>query len=558
MKSQLWRKRPSGLAGLVLAIVALTIAISWILLPAREELGLIDAEAGRIDRASERLEAVIATGNTSPEGVAALARARLNSADVEGALVLLEQLARKQPEDPNLQMEIARIYQGLEVPEKEIQALAGNASLRSRERVQRRLADLFELTDDRVKARRALEVVIALKKADGDDYRRLARLYAEDGLIETAVHVLSVAVDTPDGTGVLEMLGEELQMRLSIGGPDGLAERISTVLTRNKASVMQVRSLLSQVTAWGYPDLVVDVLSQGQYGSSVELMKLHIEALSKMQRRGDALAALNRLMELANKGDLATRLTALDCAVSLEAWPQVKQVIETVGLTQVPSSRIGAAAAAAINLKGVAFARSVVDAIEKQQPWVDPIVVAELHLVAGLFQEARAQAVAAENSIGFDTARALYLVDLFLRLKMRGEAGDLLEQAFARSSDTLTWERSLAVNSADDAAYLFLRLGRAEAGYRVLARLREVTGDPSYDGAWALLAAASDRPNAVKKWLTSDGSSELPETYLRDLRSLASQAGAKSLAIRLAKIVAHKSGTDRDKLSWAGEIIGYR
>src|SRR5215218_3902245 len=99
---------------LLLASVGLFLSIGAI--PKGLERGLLDLELGRTEEATAVLEAKYRDGDRSAATTAALARARVRTGDVSGAVSLLEKLLEVRPRDPALLSTLAHHYRDMQRP----------------------------------------------------------------------------------------------------------------------------------------------------------------------------------------------------------------------------------------------------------------------------------------------------------------------------------------------------------------------------------------------------------------------------------------------------------
>jgi hypothetical protein len=538
------------------AVIVPTLLLSLYVLPQSAELGLIDAEAGRVGSAVERLESAVETGRNLPTSVAALAEARAELGDPVGSLALLLDLAEERPRDPRLLAEIARHYKGLARAADEAATIERIQAITPSTDNLRRLLDLATEIGDDAKRHLVLSELIEGGSVVVDDYVELAGLMATEGDLTGAALVLA---DVPDGLSRvdrLEALALEIALLVDGRRPAHALERAQSVLSTDRFGDDDILNLSRGLFDKRYFALVGSLLSGLPATlSSERLTALQVMALDESGRRDDALAALGRLREgkLAGKGIKAD--SYLEAAIAVRSQSDILTAARRVGFGELTQMQIGPAAAAAVTVKDTGAASEILALGRKTLKLIDPIMVAELFATVGDLDEARRKAVAARSSTEGNPDRALYLADLMLRLEARGDAIAVLSSTFPTDSEVPDWVAAVAPEKVDDLAYLFLRAERPEQGFQVIGRLRDSAPGETVERAWALVAMASGHGRAVGEWYANAPQDGMDIDYLVDLRNLSFQQDARPVVAHVARSIVEKRGSDMDKMFLAGALI---
>ncbi|MDO9711748.1 tetratricopeptide repeat protein [Paracraurococcus lichenis] len=498
-------------------------------------------EAGDPRRAVTILEARMAAGDHSPATVAALARARADAGDPVGAAQLLQALAAQRPRDAAVFTALAGLQrtigdaEGLTRTLERLQTLAPTAAQ------QRELARLYAAAGRTVEQRAALRRLVADKTAEVEDYLVLARLEAALGQPSAGVAALRALGGRRPGAVDASVVGLELSLLLASGEADQAFQRATDWLQRQRRDLAQAGPLLAgSLTMGGRPDLAAALLQP--YAGMGAAPRL-VTALAQAENdAGHPAAGLQRLEQLDATGgeeNGQSALLRLRLALVVSDVDRILAAAERLGWPAVPDDLVSPVIAAAL-AAGQPAPLQRLAALDEARLAVAPVSAAELRLALGDAAEARRWSDRAAAAVAGRPDLALQLAALELRLGRRDRAGALL-------GPVLT-DPALPAAALPTAARLFIRAGRAGEAATALATLRRDRPSPEAEMAWALVATAAGRGEAVAAWLAAPGRVGLPDALLRDLVHLAMDAGTRRPALALAERLAAASGRAEDGL----------
>lgn len=531
-------------------LVGPSVALSLSIIPGRDELGQLDAEAGRIDRAIERLEEAATDGRHLASTVATLARARAEMGDIEGAIRDLERLRRSRPDDIALLRALLQHYEGLGMLDEHAAVLRDMQEIEPEADRQRLLVRLAAEHGDVRRQRAELRVLIDAFEPRFPDYIALAELEAAAGNPAAAAEALADIPARFSRRNRFHALSLEMVFLVAAGQTEKAVQRGTEWLAETERPGREGPALSELLVGQARPDLAVRLLDDlARQPAAAQLLAAYARALYLSDRKKAALRVLERLEAERDIAGRVPPLLRLQLALSLSSSDHVVRAAHHYGLTRVPSDLLGPVAAAAVHIKDRATLKDIADLGRETLHAIDPIMVAEIFLMIGDRRTAAGWSDMAEAQVAGNVARSLYFADVELRLGRVGKARAVLDTLFRPGAV----EGPLPLVSSDqldDLAYLYLRAGQPRQGLRTMEVLRQEQPSIHAERAWALTALASGKSHAVARWLQDEIANDLDlsPAYLKDMVHLATRVQGYGLAADLAEELVARRGTDADKL----------
>jgi predicted Zn-dependent protease len=546
------------------ALVATALGLSVALMPEADDLGLLDIEAGRVENAVSRLERAAAEGTRLASTVATLARARAELGDVEGAVRDLEGLRQSRPDDTALLQALADHYEGLGRYPPLVSVLLRMQELAPEPQRQRRVVQVFGELQDDARQRRALSDLLQSGQGRFNEYLQLAHAEAAAGHPAEAARVLRALNEQFTVRNRIDIVAFDIALLLASQQDRAALERAGAWLAARRDVALSARQLAEVFVAQTRPDLAVTMLRRVSRGQNREpqLMAAIAQAEQAAGNEDAALAILDDL-ERAGDGPGGTPLMRLQLAIALDSPPHMVAAAGSLAPASLSAAQIGPVISAAMRIGARQPLSQIVALPPARLKAVDPIVLAEAHLMLRDPDTARRWSDRAARSIDGNMERALYLADVELRLRRRSRALDALalvvpdaEASRSEASPAAPLQRALPAHLIDDLAYLYIRAGQQRHGRAVLTALRDRQPSPEADDAWALAALAAGRTAAVSTWFAGVAD-ERPwnAAFLKDIAHLAMGAEAYALAADAARRLVDMRGLDGDRILLAQTLL---
>jgi Tfp pilus assembly protein PilF len=561
------------------------IGSSLLLVPRTREQIAMDLDAGRIEAAMERLEQAVRAGDYSQWTLATLARAHEEAGDPAGAVRVLETLAHRNPRNTTILMTLLDGYRYVGRLEDQVGTLRQLQNLSPTLDRQRTIVRLEAELGRSQEQRSALEALIERFGGAPQDFTDLARLEAELGRPSAAASTLARLRERYPASVNAATATWEMTLWIVSGQPDrALASGRAWLAHGERGS--DALQLADVFTGRQLPSLAVQLLSPfAREGAAPELL---VALGSAEYASGKVQAAQRRLANFdaayGMSSDPRIRLLHLRFALALDSPRSAVAAASGLELSALSPHLLSGLAAAAVRINRLDLAEAINARGETMLTSLDPIVAAQLSLALGRSPEARRWMEVASVDAEGDPVRTVALAGLQLRLGIRDQALATLRKAITAwdvdetgsvSPSALASARpsehpvALLVGSENqptasdlpslefppgllwDMTRLYVQAGAADEAREILAALRSRHRSPDADRAWSFASVMSGRAKDVRTWLASRSDGPLDPALLRDIVSLAMQAGASDLATDAASRLVKERGRDEDRLLMA-------
>jgi cellulose synthase operon protein C len=525
-------------------LLAIGLAGSVLLVPGRDELGLLYFKARQYPQAQRILEQRLAAGEHSIDVAVPLADLYIQSGDVDRALALLKRFPVRPDERFALAERIGQFQQYGQLTREYLRTLEKINRLKRSEQSLRELANLYRYFNQPVPLAAVLEELIRNYPAEPADFVELANLQAIGGnFLRAATTLEQLEVRHPEAvTGdTAEFL---ISVLLDAGQTRRAGERARRWLARHPTANQAIR-LSGLFDSGGKPAEALLLLGpfEPEIDSQPPLLAqwVHLQIAS-----GGSHQAFERLKGLY----LAQRLPRemiepfLDLALAHHDPGLAFQVVRQTSLERLPDWLVANLADAAI----AANRRDILPRMAARLPQeflkVRPLLAVRLALARG----DRADAV---NWLG-QAAADPHLPDSD-RLVAAENYWQLGRQSAAFDQVSRLRLENLSAAEVVEAARIYQNLGKAQEAVgrfeSFRARIGMAGSRQTWAGAgWALLAASAGRSGEVAKWLESMPETAVPEDLLRDLYYAASDRKDSQLALACARRLFRTHPTDAHRL----------
>jgi len=511
--------------------VAILVAIMGVgasvpLIPKDSELAFIRFKDHLYDTARGELEQRLADGDLSVSVVRSLAELYLQFADVDAAILVLERFVAEHPDDLAARRMLGTYYQFGQRPYDYLRNLEQIAARDRSETVLRELADIYSWVDEPDKQITILQGLDARGHATTVDLAALARLQAARGRYAAAVAALDraeqISPDALDEDG-LDLLASLL---VDAGRGDEVVTRLArrpSVAGRGDLSARLARTVHGK----GHPDLAARLLeatvASGREDEATLAALTHAEVDGGMADR-----ALARLRQRRRDGALpeAMRATLIELAVHQGDLETAWSVGEAARWRSLPGQTLAGVLA-------LAHARGKTDDVQRVLHDIGDGCLEGAPVLAAQLAVARGEPVAAARWIAVADRHAAIgggeqpaLADVERQIGRPDAAYARVRRHVAAGAAT-TWAIELL-------AQLALDTRATTDAAPVLDRARARHGLPA-DVAWARVATAAGKTDAVRAWLESPSSRQAPAQAMRDVTNLALDRGDVPLALMAAR-----------------------
>ncbi len=556
-------------------------ALVALLVPRGAELSALQAQV-----ASPRpgLEAAADRGDTSPDTLVALARARLGAGEPAGAMAALRSVLERQPNNAAALQALADTFDhtgrrfDAAAALEQLQRVDPNAE-RQRQLV-RRYTDL----GDEAQATRALSTLVNGLRAGTDaEALQLADRLMTTGAPRGALEVLDALAQQRPQAATVTLLAKQMQAVLAIAhaepagtnssvqAADQAAARARTWLVAHPATLNADAPLLAApLVQGGHHERVAALLDPMLSAQAPALVATWAQAMRQAGRRDAALQRLaglrpatdpttDRTTDLTNQGPNALRdeMLQLQVTMALEGGKlnQALAAVRERGMARAPSRALvplaeRALADQAAGTDQAPLLRELWAQAATTLSNADPLLATRVALAAGdhvaAARLADSAAAACDNqstctvplaSINHQQGRTK---EATAALKLALEGGDIDEALLGEFARV-----SVALNQ----------------GREALAKLdkqRRASSPPPFNEAYALLGTSAGRYGDVERWLERTPARDIGSGLVRELFKMAVDAKAHPLTVACAARLDPKTlkPADRVMLAYAYMDLG--
>ncbi|MFL5518130.1 MAG: hypothetical protein ACJ8DJ_18385, partial [Gemmatimonadales bacterium] len=533
----------------VVGLGALAIGSSFLVIPRGREMALLQIHTGDRQLGLAMLEERVMKGDRSPATIAALAAARAEGGNVNGAAQLLEDMvARGGATRAALTMlegfertagrrtELVRTLEQLQQVAPDIQR-------------QREITSIYAdtgRTEDRLRAARDL---VRLFPAEPVEYVTLARLEMAAGNLREAEAALeALATRYPQAVDA-SIVGLEIGVLLSAGEAEHAFARARDWLQGREDLGVAGPLLAGALMVGGRADLAVVLLEPiAARTAQPEIVTALAQAEVDSGTPALALLRLERLdADGGTEAGHAAALLRLRLALALQEIDRAVTAADRFGTAQVPPELLLFLSELALNRHRPDVLRTTVATVGQGFLGGDPVIAARVWLALGDKAAAQRWSSLARSAGIARPDRAIQLAEVELELGHADAAVELLGRALSEPTLQPGWLRA--------AAGLYIRAHRADEGRLVLDGLRRTQPGQPAEIAWALAAAAAGHGHEVLGWLSGAPRRSVPPDALQDLFFIASDARASDLALEAARQLVATRGSTNDTLLLARALL---
>lgn len=539
-----WQRKASLLVSLCIAIGG-AVGVSILLMPRGQEEALLRLEAGDAAGARELLERRYAEGQHSPGTVAALARARAETGDPAGAVALLEPLTQRGTRERSVVEALVTYRRRIpQDPAGLLRALLLLETYGSNPDRLREIAGLHGALGQTAEQRAVLRRLVDSGRGQRWDYLTLAELTAAQNDAAGALALMQRFAQTHPEAMDAHAAALTVSLHLENGDPRAAAASARLWLdAQPEAVALEAAPMLtSYLGAAGRPELAVLVLEPyAKPGAPPALILALAQAEIDAQREGSALARLEALPPGDGPAAIEVASLRLRLALAMGETQRAMAALDAIDHRYVSGDLVAALAAAAVDAGRA-------DVLTRIEDWggaaalqADPALATEAALLLGDLDAARRWSAAAGADVPTDPRRALGFAAALMQLDETDRATRLLAQVAERAA--------LSPPLMAEVARRFVRIGRAEQGAALFARLRAEHPSPGADGAWLLAAAAV--PARQRQVAAAIAAMTDPQPFpelLRDAMHLAADAGAPEAAIAAARALLAREKDDPHRM----------
>ncbi|HEY6340544.1 MAG TPA: hypothetical protein VIY49_03555 [Bryobacteraceae bacterium] len=523
-----------------LAVLGIGFAGSLVLVPGRDELGLLYFKARRNSEAQSVLEQRLRSGQRSIDVVIPLADLYIQSGDVDHALALLEHFPARPDQKIALAETIGQFERYGQLTGQYLHTLEQINRMKSSAATLRELAGLYRYLNQVGPLAATLQALASRYDPSSDELMELANLEAIGGQFAPAASTL-----------------EQLEKRYSEAVSGGTVEFLMSVLLDAEQGGRALELAGRWLAQHPAPDEAIRLAgvldSRGKPALGLKLLEpwaatidtnpaLLAEWVDLQMRMGASDAVFERLNGLRAAKRLPDEMTEtfLDLALARRDTEMAIRAAEERGLERLPGRLLA-------NMAEAALAENREDLVRRVGASLKPAFLRTEPLLAARLALARGDRGDAENWLGqaaadphIPDADRLAITEYYLQL---GRGREALAQVSEVRLENLSAEQLL------EAARVFLNLGEnlGKSGEAVsrFAVFRSRGGEAA--AGWALLAASSGRGREVAAWLQSPETA-VSEDVLKDLYYAASDNKDFPLAIVCARRLYQQRPTDANRV----------
>ena len=535
-------RRTAANAAKLLALLAIVGTMSVLLIPRGVELASLRAKSGNPDAALQLLEEAHAKGDRSSATMSALARQRAQSGNLAGGIALLETMVGRQPDDPTLLESLGALYGQADRGPEQLTTLERLQRIDPQASRQRQIAGRYgALGQTRRQADLLADLVTRFDNAEVADWLLLARLHSQLGEHTRALATLDRMVAKFPKADDASVVAAQMTAALAGGDASGaLARGRARLTSQPRATAADAPAMAGALMAGGRADLAVRLLDPlvGKPPVEAGVLIIWAQAMSDAGRMSDALARLD--LEQPTPTDTSLQTLRLNLALAVGKPHSALESLRAIGTHDVAPAALIGAANLALSTRHIDSLRHLLDTAQNGIGRHDPLLAVRVAEALGNRTAALRWLAAADSEPERQPARALQRVRLLSQTSQPQRAADLLRRTAPPVND-------LALLT--EFARLHITLDSVAQGLAAIERALPTRSEADATPAWALLAAADGRQDAVLRWLDSAGAQRADDALLRDLHHLAMQAKRPSLAVAAAeRLVARNRHTARDSL----------
>lgn len=547
-------RRPHG-GGRVLALVVFAAAVafaSWLLVPCGVELAALRLAAGDPVAARAVLERAVAGGDRSPATRAALARARADSGDMPGSIELLRQLAAERPEDTASLQALADALLHAGQPAAALELLDRLQRIEPRVQRQRDIVGIDAAGGFSTRLEADLAAMID-RYGGGEvaDYLALARLQQAGLDPHQAVRTLDRMVAHFPRSLDASVVAAQIEGLLGAGDAEDAMRRAEARLSDRADPIGSDAPILAGAfTDAGRPDLGAALLEPLRRApqAAPEVLVAWAQAMTDSGQSDAALAGLRASPSAAVGAAPRLQRLQLTLALGVGELDAAIDMARRIGVPSLQPRDLDQLAEALLN----AHRRDVLRSLGIRDVTIgarNPVLAARLAFTAGEVATARRWSTVALASMhGHAEAAADLSSRLSLARLLHGLGDDASALALLRRGVP-------PPQGLDEYARTWIAIGRADAGCAILSPLPENTTDALAGAwAWAMLATAAGRDEAVMRWLRERQPDVRPGAA-RDVLHLAIDRHADRLAIAIGERLLESGGDDADRAALAQALL---
>ena len=512
----------------VAAAVGLSLlAISPMLMPRPHELAIMHYRDKEFEQAQSMFLSEYQGGAQEIGVMYPLAHLYLQSGDVDGAIRVMEGMARTRPNDPEVLRELGRYYQYAQRPTDFLRTLEQRRSLGLDVEALHDLANIYNFLGRYDEQVGVLMDLIRHGWATGAEEAGAAYLLASKGRAEEAMRIVAEELksrkrDTDHGEEAERLRELGLSLQIDFGSREECLDFIRH-WRRSEPGEDTLRQILNLLDVRGRFDLILAALD-GETTShplSWEMLERRAIALVNLGRHDDAYRMFAKEIDLG-------KLSAWGRQAYIEAAARTHHFADIMGLMRggAPESGVTLALEEAVDARATQDIPGLLAFLNPAGRARNPVLMLR---VALLLDDA------AEISRWFDAAgkaslapdQELWLIKT-LAAAHRPEAVEKLARLAAQPR--------LPVTLLPRIAGLFVTMGEARRGRASLAAVAERDpGNPYAHLAMAIAAAADGRPIPLGDWLASDPGRAAPADLLLAGYDIVGNAKLRPLAADLAE-----------------------
>ena len=542
-------RRATTTVAWLLALLAIVATLSVLLIPRGVELASLRAKAGRPDAALQLLEDAYAKGDRSPTTLSALARQRAQRGNVQGGIELIEGMLQRQPDDRTLLESLGELYGQAGRAPAQLQTLERLQRLDPQASRQRQIATRYgALGDTRRQVELITELVARFDGAEVADWLLLARLQSQLGDPARALATLDRLVAKFPNADDASVIAAQIAAALASGDASGaLARGRARLAAQPDQAATDGPAVAGAMMGGGRPDLAVRLLDPivGKPAVEPAVLTVWAQAMSDAGRMAAALERIDR--EQPPPTDATLQTLRLNLALAVGKPASALAALRVLDVREVPAVALLGVANLALTTRHVESLRHLQETAQDGIGRHDPLLAAQVAEALGNRNATLRWLAVADSEPERRPERALQLVRLLSQTAQPQRAADLLRRTPPPVNDAAL----LA-----EFARLHIALGSAPQGLALLERASPARSEADATAAWALLAAAGGRQDAVLRWLAGAGAQRADDALLRDVYHLAMQSGMPALAVAAAeRLVARNRPTARDPLLLANALL---
>jgi cellulose synthase operon protein C len=523
-----------------LCLLALGFGASLLLVPGRDELGLLYFKARKNDEAQSVLQQRLRAGEHSIDVVIPLADLYIQSGDVDRALALLKRFPARPDQRIALAERIGQFERYGQLTREYLHTLEQINRMKRSEVTLRELAGLYRYFNEVGPLAATLEELYRHYSATPNEVMELANLEAIGGQFARAASTLELLEKRYPKAITGDTVEFLINVLLDAGEGDRALERATRWLAQHPTPNEGVR-LAGLLDSRGKPALGFRLLEPLAAITDSNPLLLS-EWVHLQMATGSSDTAFEHLNSLRAAKRLPEEMveTFLELALTRHDTELAMRVAEERGLERMPGWLL-------TNLAEAALAEKREDLVRQVGASLKPDFLRTKPLLAARLAMGRGDRAAAENWLRQAAADShlpdgdrLAVAENYVQLGRQRDALDQISQVRLEN---------LPADQVVEAARVYQNAGKAGEALERFVSFR--ARGPEAAAGWALLAAGSGRGREVATWLESLPGSAVSEGLLKDLYYAASDRKDAQLALVCAQRLYQQHPADANRLLFA-------